>query len=134
MPDRDMPNLGRERLIADARKSARIPRERREAPNPRYLLESAKALQISSPHSHPSGRSPGSPDGSEMKRRRSYETPSERRVRERAEAVRRYREAMRKRLEREGYLIEGIGGKLGQAAYRKRRCGRRTKLPGKGAS
>jgi len=29
--------------------------------------------------------------------------PSERRVREKAEAVRRYRKAMRKRLEREGY-------------------------------
>ena len=39
----------------------------------------------------------------EMKRRRSYEKPSERRVRERAEAVRRYRKAMRKRLERQGY-------------------------------
>jgi small subunit ribosomal protein S21 len=39
----------------------------------------------------------------ELKRRRSYEKPSERRVRERAEAVRRYRKAMRKRLEREGY-------------------------------
>ena len=39
----------------------------------------------------------------EMKRRRSYEKPSERRVRERADAVRRYRKAMRKRLEREGY-------------------------------
>jgi small subunit ribosomal protein S21 len=39
----------------------------------------------------------------EMKRRRSYEKPSERRARERAEAVRRYRKAMRKRLEREGY-------------------------------
>jgi small subunit ribosomal protein S21 len=39
----------------------------------------------------------------EMKLRRSYEKPSERRVRERAEAVRRYRKAMRKRLEREGY-------------------------------
>ena len=39
----------------------------------------------------------------EMKRRRSYEKPSERRVREKAEAVRRYRKAMRKRLEREGY-------------------------------
>jgi small subunit ribosomal protein S21 len=39
----------------------------------------------------------------EMKRRRSYEKPSERRVRERAEAVRRHRKAMRKRLEREGY-------------------------------
>lgn len=39
----------------------------------------------------------------EMKRRRSYEKPSERRVRECAEAVRRYRKAMRKRREREGY-------------------------------
>jgi small subunit ribosomal protein S21 len=39
----------------------------------------------------------------EMKRRRSYEKPSERRVRERAEALRRHRKAMRKRLEREGY-------------------------------
>jgi small subunit ribosomal protein S21 len=39
----------------------------------------------------------------EMKRRRAYEKPSERRARERAEAVRRYRKAMRKRLEREGY-------------------------------
>jgi small subunit ribosomal protein S21 len=39
----------------------------------------------------------------EMKRRRSYEKPSERRVREQAEAVRRHRKAMRKRLEREGY-------------------------------
>ena len=39
----------------------------------------------------------------ELKRRRSYEKPSERRVREHAEAVRRHRKAMRKRLEREGY-------------------------------
>jgi small subunit ribosomal protein S21 len=39
----------------------------------------------------------------EMKRRRLYEKPSERRARESAEAVRRYRKAMRKRLEREGY-------------------------------
>jgi small subunit ribosomal protein S21 len=39
----------------------------------------------------------------EMKRRRFYEKPSERRVRERAEAVRRHRKVMRKRLEREGY-------------------------------
>jgi small subunit ribosomal protein S21 len=39
----------------------------------------------------------------EMKRRRSYEKPSERRVREEAESVRRHRKAMRKRLEREGY-------------------------------
>ncbi len=39
----------------------------------------------------------------EMKRRRSYEKPSERRVREKAEAVRRYRKVLRKRMEREGY-------------------------------
>ena len=39
----------------------------------------------------------------ELKRRRSYEKPSERRIREEAEAVRRYRKAMRKRMEREGY-------------------------------
>lgn len=39
----------------------------------------------------------------EMKRRRAYEKPSERRAREAAEAVRRHRKAMRKRLEREGY-------------------------------
>jgi small subunit ribosomal protein S21 len=39
----------------------------------------------------------------EMKRRRSYEKPSERRARERAEALRRYRKMLRKRLEREGY-------------------------------
>jgi len=39
----------------------------------------------------------------EMKRRRSYEKPSARRVREMAEAVRRRRKQMRKRMEREGY-------------------------------
>jgi small subunit ribosomal protein S21 len=39
----------------------------------------------------------------EMKLRRFYEKPSERRAREKAQSVRRYRKAMRKRLEREGY-------------------------------
>ena len=39
----------------------------------------------------------------EMKLRRHYEKPSERKAREKAEAVRRYRKLMRKRLEREGY-------------------------------
>ena len=39
----------------------------------------------------------------ELKRRRSYEKPSERRVREKAEGVRRQRKALRKRLERFGY-------------------------------
>ncbi len=39
----------------------------------------------------------------EMKLRRSFEKPSEKRARERAEAVRRHRKLLRKRLEREGY-------------------------------
>ena len=39
----------------------------------------------------------------EMKRRRAYEKPSERRAREQAEAMRRHRKMLRKRLEREGY-------------------------------
>ena len=39
----------------------------------------------------------------EMNLRRSYEKPSERKARERAEAVRRYRKLMRKRMEREGF-------------------------------
>ncbi|MSO80254.1 MAG: 30S ribosomal protein S21 [Alphaproteobacteria bacterium] len=39
----------------------------------------------------------------EMKLRRNYEKPSERRAREKAEAVRRARKLARKRKEREGY-------------------------------
>jgi small subunit ribosomal protein S21 len=39
----------------------------------------------------------------EMKMRRNYEKPSERKARESAEAVRRYRKLMRKRMEREGF-------------------------------
>ena len=39
----------------------------------------------------------------EMKVRRAYEKPSERRARQKAEAVRRYRKMLRKRMEREGY-------------------------------
>jgi small subunit ribosomal protein S21 len=39
----------------------------------------------------------------EMRLRRFYEKPSERRAREKAQGVRRYRKAMRKRFEREGY-------------------------------
>jgi small subunit ribosomal protein S21 len=39
----------------------------------------------------------------EMKLRRNYEKPSERRAREQAEAVRRHRKLLRKRMEREGY-------------------------------
>ena len=40
----------------------------------------------------------------EMKARRSYEKPSERRVREKAEAVRRAKKAARKKAQREGLL------------------------------
>ena len=39
----------------------------------------------------------------EMKLRRSYEKPSERRAREKAEAIRRSRKLERKRIEREGF-------------------------------
>ena len=39
----------------------------------------------------------------EMKRRCAYEKPSERRAREKSEALRRHRKMLRKRLEREGY-------------------------------
>jgi small subunit ribosomal protein S21 len=39
----------------------------------------------------------------EMKLRRAYEKPSERRAREHAESMRRHRKALRKRMEREGY-------------------------------
>jgi small subunit ribosomal protein S21 len=39
----------------------------------------------------------------EMKMRRNYEKPSGRRAREPAEAVRRYRKLLRKRMDREGY-------------------------------
>ncbi|NTJ61674.1 30S ribosomal protein S21 [Agrobacterium rhizogenes] len=38
----------------------------------------------------------------EMKERRAYEKPSERRIREKAQAVNRHRKAMRKRMAREG--------------------------------
>jgi small subunit ribosomal protein S21 len=39
----------------------------------------------------------------EMKLRRHFEKPSEKRVREQAEAVRRHRKLVRKRLEKEGF-------------------------------
>ena len=39
----------------------------------------------------------------EMKLRRCYEKPSDKRTRERAEAIRRNRKMMRKRLERDGF-------------------------------
>lgn len=39
----------------------------------------------------------------EMKLRRHFEKPSEKRVREAAESVRRHRKLMRKRMDRDGY-------------------------------
>lgn len=39
----------------------------------------------------------------EMKMRRHFEKPSERKARENSEAIRRYHKLMRKRMEREGY-------------------------------
>ncbi len=39
----------------------------------------------------------------EMKLRRHFEKPSEKRAREKAEAVRRFRKVLRKRMEREGF-------------------------------
>lgn len=40
----------------------------------------------------------------EMKRRRSFEKPSERKVREKAESIRRAKKAARKQMQREGLL------------------------------
>ena len=70
----------------------------------------------------------------EMKRRRSYEKPSERRVRERAEAVRRYRKATRKTARARRLLIERIGKAAAGRVSKMGACGRSRKLPGKGAS
>lgn len=42
----------------------------------------------------------------EMKRRRSYEKPSERRAREKSEAIRRARKAARKQAQREGLIAK----------------------------
>jgi small subunit ribosomal protein S21 len=40
----------------------------------------------------------------EMKQRRSYEKPSEKRARERAEAIRRFKKQARKKAQREGLI------------------------------
>ena len=62
----------------------------------------------------------------EMKRRRFYEKPSEVRVRERAEAIRRARKLARKQAQREGLIADPRKKKL-QAA---RSLGRRTDTRG----
>jgi small subunit ribosomal protein S21 len=54
----------------------------------------------------------------ELKQRRAYEKPSERRVRERAQAIARQRKAARKKLQREGLLP------VSRSAARKRASGR----------
>jgi small subunit ribosomal protein S21 len=57
----------------------------------------------------------------EMKRRRHYEKPSERRVREKAEAIRRAHKLARKKMQREGLLpmkprvVRGAPGRGGPA-------------------
>ena len=58
----------------------------------------------------------------ELKQRRAYEKPSEKRVREKAEAVRRAKKLARKQAQREGLLpmpkkkeIPGRGGRPGAA-------------------
>jgi small subunit ribosomal protein S21 len=56
----------------------------------------------------------------EMRLRKHYEKPSEKRVREKAEAVRRARKLARKKLQREGLLpikprVQGNGGRGGTA-------------------
>jgi small subunit ribosomal protein S21 len=48
----------------------------------------------------------------EMKQRRAYEKPSERRVRERSEAIRRARKLARKKAQREGLLADPRKKKL----------------------
>lgn len=56
----------------------------------------------------------------EMKQRRSYEKPSKRKVREKAEAIRRARKLARKKAQREGLTDNGrkkkafVGGAQGQ--------------------
>jgi len=59
----------------------------------------------------------------EMKLRKHYEKPSERRVREKAEAVRRARKLARKKLQREGRYRRSLGSKglWGEAAPLARR-------------
>ena len=48
----------------------------------------------------------------EMKQRRSYEKPSERKIREKAEAIRRARKLARKKAQREGLIDHGRKKKL----------------------
>jgi hypothetical protein len=59
-----------------------------------------------------------------MKQRRSYEKPSERKVREKAEAIRRARKLARKKAQREGLIDNGRKKKalVGSAQGQRRGC------------
>jgi len=59
----------------------------------------------------------------EMKQRRAYEKPSERRVREKSEALRRARKLARKKAQREGLLGDPRKKKLLDAKMQDRRRG-----------
>ncbi len=59
----------------------------------------------------------------EMKQRRSYEKPSERKVREKSEAIRRARKLARKKLQREGLLADPRKKKVLDAKGRDSRRG-----------
>ena len=49
--DRDMPNVGRGRSVADACKDARVLRKRRGSPNPRYLPSAGEGFSNLVTHS-----------------------------------------------------------------------------------
>lgn len=57
----------------------------------------------------------------EMKRRRAYEKPSERRVREKGEAIRRAKKAARKQAQREGLIAMPQNKRPRQAEALRRR-------------
>ena len=59
----------------------------------------------------------------EMKRRNHYEKPSEKRARERAEAVRRARKLARKKMQREGLLPSKPKPVMGEGRAPQRRFG-----------
>jgi small subunit ribosomal protein S21 len=63
----------------------------------------------------------------EMKQRKSYEKPSERKTRERAEAIRRARKLARKKAQREGLLADPRKKKLLDARARGGRPGMGTR-------
>lgn len=63
----------------------------------------------------------------EMKQRRSYEKPSERKVREKSEAIRRARKAARKQAQREGLIADPRKKKLLEAKAKEQRTGMRDR-------